>query len=84
MSIEVIILMIGGVSLCALACLAAEEIYEIHFKIKANENPLSKIVSGDHKKLDDRELWIKRYGDKVLLLIALVIIVPLINCFFFT
>lgn len=38
----------------------------------------------DQKKLDDRELWIRRYRNKVLILMFLVIIIPLINYIFFT
>lgn len=79
-----IIVMICGVSLCAMFYLAAEKIYDIHYKLKADDNPLSRIVTGDHKKLDDKNLWVRRYRAKVLFLMVMVIVVTLIRFLFFS
>jgi hypothetical protein len=61
--------------------LAAGNIYDFHYKLKTDGNPLSKVVTGDRKKLDNKEQWVKRYKLKVLILLALVIIVPIIGFF---
>jgi hypothetical protein len=67
--------------ICVVSYLAAGNIYDFHYKLKTDGNPLSKVVTGDRKKLDNKEQWVKRYKLKVLILLALVIIVPIIGFF---
>ena len=66
---------------CVIFYLAADSVYDFHYKLKTDSNPLSKLVTGDRKKLDNKDLWVKRYRAKVLVLLAVVIAVPLISFF---
>lgn len=79
MPVETLLIVLAAATLCIIAYLAAGHLYEWHYKLKADGNPLSKIVTGDRKKIDDKTLWVKRYRIKVLILLALVIIVPIIR-----
>lgn len=76
MPVETLLMMLVSAIVCVLFYLAAERVYNIHYKLKAAGSPLSKLVTGDRKKIDDKELWIRRYRAKVLVLLAAVIIVP--------
>jgi hypothetical protein len=66
---------------CVIFYLAANTVYGLHYKLKTNGNPLSKLVTGDRKKLDNKALWVKRYRAKVLVLLAVVLSVPFISYF---
>ena len=66
---------------CVIFYLAADRVYDFHYILKTDSNPLSKLVTGDRKKLDNKDLWVKRYRAKVLVLLAVVIAVPLISFF---
>ena len=81
MSTEILIALLVSAIACVIAYLAAGRIYDLHYKLKANGNPLSKLVTGDRKKLDNKELWVRRYKAKVLFLLAVVIAIPLISFF---
>lgn len=81
MSIETLLLILFTAIICVVSYLAAGNIYDFHYKLKTDGNPLSKVVTGDRKKLDNKEQWVKRYRLKVLILLALVIIVPIIGFF---
>lgn len=81
MSIETLLLILFTAIICVVSYLAAGNIYDFHYKLKTDGNPLSKVVTGDRKKLDNKEQWVKRYKLKVLILLALVIIVPIIGFF---
>jgi len=61
--------------------LLAGTIYDFHYKLKTAGNPLTKVVTGDRKKLDDKELWVKRYRLKVMILLPLVVVVLIIVFF---
>jgi hypothetical protein len=79
--IETLLIIIFAAIVCVISYLAAGRVYDFHYKLKAAGNPLSKVVTGDRKKLDDKELWVRRYRLKVLILLALVIAVPIIDFF---
>ena len=81
MPIETLLIIIFAAIVCVISYLAAGRVYDFHYKLKAGGNPLSKVVTGDRKKLDDKELWVRRYRLKVLILLALVIAVPIIDFF---
>ncbi len=81
MSIETLLTMIVGAIVCMIFYLSADRVYNFHFKLKTDNNPLSKLITGDRKTLDDKEQWIRRYRAKVMILLALVITVPLIITF---
>jgi hypothetical protein len=79
--IETLLIIIFAAIVCVISYLAAGRVYDFHYKLKAGGNPLSKVVTGDRKKLDDKDLWVRRYRLKVLILLALVIAVPIIDFF---
>ena len=81
MPIETLLIILFAAIICVVSYLAAGSIYDFHYKLKTDGNPLSKVVTGDRKKLDNKEQWVKRYRLKVLILLALVIIVPIIGFF---
>ncbi len=64
---------------CVISYLAAGSVYDFHYRLKTDGNPLSKLVTGDRKKIDNKELWVKRYRLKVLILLVLVVVVPIIG-----
>jgi hypothetical protein len=66
---------------CVISYLAAGNIYDFHYRLKAKGNILSKVVTGDRKKIDNKEQWVKRYRLKVLILLILVVAVPIIIYF---
>jgi hypothetical protein len=79
--VETVLLTLFAAIVCLVSYLAAGTIYDFHYKLKADGNPLSKVVTGDRKKLDDKEEWVKRYRFKVLILLALVVAVLIIGFF---
>ena len=81
MPIETLLIILFAAIVCVISYLAAGNVYDFHYKLKNDGNPLSKIVTGDRKKLDNKEQWVKRYRLKVLILLALVIVVPIIGFF---
>jgi hypothetical protein len=81
LSIETLLIILFAVIVCVISYLAAGRVYDFHYRLKAGGNPLSKLVTGDRKKLDNKELWVKRYRLKVVILLVLVIVVPIINFF---
>lgn len=81
MPIEALLIIIFAAIVCVISYLAAGAVYDFHFRLKTEGNPLSKLVTGDRKKLDDKEQWVKRYRLKVLILLTVVIAVPIINFF---
>ena len=74
-------MMLVGAIVCVIFYLTAGSVYNFHLKLKTDDNPLSKLVTGDRKNLDNKDLWVKRYRAKVLVLLAVVIIVPVISFF---
>ena len=81
MSTEILIALLVSAIACVIAYLVAGRIYDLHYKLKVDGNPLSKLVTGDRKKIDNKELWVRRYKAKVLFLLAVVIAIPLISFF---
>ena len=81
MPIETLIIILFAAIICVVANLAAGSIYDFHHKLKTDGNPLSKVVTGDRKKLDNKDLWVKRYRLKVLILLSLVIAVTIFGFF---
>ena len=77
MPIETLIIILFAAIVCVVAYLAAGSIYDFHYRLKTDGNPLSKVVTGDRKKLDNKDLWVKRYRLKVLILLSLVIAVTI-------
>jgi len=77
LSNEKLLLIIFAAIVCVVSYLAAGKIYDFHYKLKTAGSPLSKVVTGDRKKLDDKDQWVKRYRLKVLILLTLVIAVPI-------
>jgi hypothetical protein len=73
--IETLLIILFAAILCVVSYLAAGNIYDFHYRLKAGGNPLSKVVTGDRKKLDNKDLWVKRYRLKVLILLSLVVAV---------
>ncbi len=81
MSIETILLILFAAIVCVISYLAAGNIYDFHYRLKTKRNILSKVVTGDRKKIDNKDLWVKRYRLKVLILMTLVVAVPIIIYF---
>ncbi len=81
MSIETLLLMLFAAIVCVISYLAAGNIYDFHYRLKIKGNLLSKVVTGDRKKIDNKEQWVKRYRLKVLILLILVVAVPIIIYF---
>jgi hypothetical protein len=81
LSIETLFLILFAAIVCVVSYLSAGNVYDFHYKLKTKGNPLSKVVTGDRKKLDNKEQWVKRYRLKVLILLALVVTVPIIGFF---
>ena len=81
MPIETLLIILFAAIVCVISYLAAGSIYDFHCRLKTAGNPLSKVVTGDRKKLDNKELWVKRYRLKVLILLLLVTAVPIFDFF---
>ena len=77
MPIETLLIILFAAIVCVVSYLAAGSIYDFHYRLKTGGNPLSKVVTGDRKKLDNKDLWVKRYRLKVLILLSLVIAVSI-------
>ena len=77
MPIETFLLILFAAIVCMVCYLAAGTIYDFHYRLKAKGSRLSKVVTGDRKKLDDRGLWVRRYRLKTLILLALVVAVAI-------
>ena len=73
--------MLFAVIICVVSYLAAGSIYDFHYRLKTKGSFLSKVVTGDRKKIDNKDQWVKRYRLKVLILLALVVAVPIIVYF---
>ena len=81
MSIETLLITLFATIICVASYLAAGSIYDFHYKLKTDKNPLSKVVTGDRKKLDNKDQWVKRYRLKVLILLSLVVAVTIFGFF---
>ena len=81
MPIETLPLILFAAIVCVISYLAAGSIYDFHYRLKAKGSLLSKVVTGDRKKIDDKDQWVKRYRLKVLILLTLVVAVPIIVYF---
>ena len=81
MPIETLLLILFAVIICVASYLAADSIYDFHYKLKTGGNPLSKVVTGDRKKLDNKDQWVRRYRLKVLILLSLVVAVTIFGFF---
>lgn len=81
MPIETVLMIFIAAIVCVVSYLVAGTIYDFHYKLKIDGNPLSKVVTGDRKKLDDKEQWVKRYRLKVMILLVLVVAVLIIGFF---
>jgi hypothetical protein len=79
--IETLIIIVFAAIVCVASYLAAGSIYDFHFKLKTNGNPLSKLVTGDRKKIDNKDQWVKRYRLKVMILLSLVVAVTIFSFF---
>ena len=79
--IETLLLKLFAAIICVVSYLAAGSIYDFHYKLKTNGNPLSKLVTGDRKKLDNKDQWVKRYRLKVLILLSVVITATIFGFF---
>lgn len=77
MPIETLLIILFAAIICIASYLAAGSIYDFHYRLKKDGNPLSKVVTGDRKKLDNKELWVKRYRLKVLILLTVVVAVTI-------
>jgi hypothetical protein len=75
--IETLLIILFAAIVCVAAYLAAGSIYDFHYKLKTEGNPLSKLVTGDRKKLDSKDQWVNRYRLKVLILLSLVVAVTI-------
>lgn len=81
MPIETLLIILFAAIICIIAYLAAGNIYDFHYKLKTDGNPLSKVVTGDRKKLDNKDQWVRRYRLKVLIILSLVITVTVFSFF---
>ena len=81
MSIETLLIILFAAIVCVISYLSAGSIYDFHYKLKKDGNRLSKVVTGDRKKIDNKDLWVKRYRLKVLILLALVVAVTIFSFF---
>ena len=77
MSIETLLIILFAAILCVISYLAAGSIYDFHYRLKADGNLLSKVVTGDRKKIDNKDQWVKRYRLKVLILLSLVVAITM-------
>ena len=77
MPIETLLIILFARNTYSLHYLAAGSIYDFHYKLKTDDNPLSKVVTGDRKKLDSKDQWVKRYRLKVLILLSVVVAVTI-------
>jgi len=81
LSIDTPLLILFAAIACVISYLAAGSIYDFHYRLKTKGNLLSKVVTGDRKKIDNKDQWVKRYKLKVLILLTLVVAVPIIVYF---
>lgn len=81
MPIEFILMILVATILCIVSYLAADTIYKFHYKLKLEGNPLSKVVTGDREKLESRDVWVRRYRAKLLILLVIIIVSPLVGFF---
>ena len=77
MPIETFLLILFAAIVCVVCYLAAGTIYDFHYRLKTKGSRLSKVVTGDRKKLDDKGLWVRRYRLKTLILLVLVVAVAI-------
>jgi len=77
LSSEFLLTILSSAILCILFYLAADFIYDVHYKLKKGGSPFTKIVTADVKNIDDKETWIKRYRAKLLLIMAVILAIPL-------
>ena len=77
MPIETLLLILFAAIVCVISYLAAGSIYDFHYRLKTKGTFLSKVVTGDRKKIDNKDQWVKRYRLKVLILLALVVAVTI-------
>ena len=73
MPVEVSIFLLVALIFCGIFYFSAGIIYDFHYKLKADDNPLSKVVSFDVKYLDDKAKWVKRYRIKLFLFLGLIV-----------
>ena len=81
MPIEPFLIILFAAIICVVSYLAAGSIYDFHYKLKTDGNLLSKVVTGDRKKIDNKDQWVKRYRLKVMILLLLVIAVTIFGFF---
>jgi hypothetical protein len=80
--IEPLLLMLAfGVIILVLMYLNAGIIYDFHYNLKKDNNPLSKIISFNLKYLDDKPLWVKHYRIKLLMFLGFLVCFVLIGYF---
>jgi len=79
--IETLLIILFAAIVCVISYLAAGNIYDFHYRLKTDRKLLSKVVTGDLKKIDNKDLWVKRYRLKVLILLALVVAVTIFKFF---
>ena len=81
MPIETLLIILFAAIVCVISYLAAGSIYDFHYRLKTGGNPLSKVVTGDRKKIDNKDQWVKRYRLKVLILLSVVVAVTIFGFF---
>lgn len=82
MTSEFLLAIFSAATLCIFFHLFAGNIYDLHHKLRQGGSPLTKVLTADVKNIDDKEVWVKRYRAKVLVLMAVILAIPVYRFFF--
>ena len=73
MEIELILVAAFFLILLAIFYFSAETLYNFHYNLKKDDNPLFKIIGSNSKFIDDKDKWIKHYRLYLILMFILML-----------
>lgn len=81
MTPEFLLGIFSAATLCIIFHLFAGNIYDLHYKLKQGGSPLTKVLTADAKNIENKELWVKRYRAKVMVMMAIILMIPVYRYF---